>query len=500
MSGSMKFNKAPIVHGILIVLVTISLIVTYFIIASPVELINWINGTFDNEEVALQNETEDTSNAQQNQDQQPSRLLLPRRLVTHNKEDKFELTTNHDLLERTKNYLQNLQYDEGADIEEIGLDTFRENCKDQRYVEVKYADEMPSALYANLPDQLTENDETMAFTAFVIFPKDDKVYLISEDQHTAYTLSLINTNDNQKLIDDIFAADDKYAVTPVNFAKGRHYIMKDKQVVPKQTYMLERQPNTFFLNALFSSPGEIHDYSDDDYSRYYSNNHQLAIDNKTYELNFNHNVDSSEDQSIQDKIKASFNKMSVFFPDQETWWFVGYESSNHTITYRKFINELPIFAPYHVSKTEIKMNGDDISNLQMSSLTIQTQLTDLSEDLELMSGTNTLEILRNNGIDTNDIEDLQIGYRWVESPDSNRLVELIPTWYVKRDGEWYALEDLVDMSDYDHLKLRYKDSGDVFPWDDYLEDTKDKPVEQEATQEEVFHNSDMETASETEED
>ncbi|MGX7364671.1 hypothetical protein [Aerococcus suis] len=64
----MKFNKAPIVHGILIVLVTISLIVTYFIIASPVELINWINGTFDNEEVALQNETEDTSNAQQNQD------------------------------------------------------------------------------------------------------------------------------------------------------------------------------------------------------------------------------------------------------------------------------------------------------------------------------------------------------------------------------------------------------------------------------------------------
>lgn len=483
----MKQNKHYFIHGLLIILVLLSLIITYFIIASPVEIINWVDSVTHNEEEASGLNSTSEDGETQDSREHLNDLVIANRLIIHDKDDNYWASNDSRSLGKLQEDLAALPYDRSQAVTTTALDTFRENKSDSDYLEFTFLDFLTSALFSKMHPDIFNEEDAVSFNQVVFVEGEDSLYLISESDHLVYQVPLDRSINEVIAYEDYTADKDKITeVTPVVFSEGRKYISKEKETVNKLTYMLERQPNTFFLGALFSSPEEIHDYSDDSYSRYYANGHQLAISNHSYELNFSQDTSSAINVTEWQKIGESFNMLSRFIPEQDTWVLSDYQEDESTITYRKFVDNIPVYGPDHVSRAVFKMDGNQVAYLSMSALTIQTQLDDLAKPLELMSGTNALELLRNNGYDPSQIQNMQIGYRWVKSPESDRLVELVPTWHVKRDGVWYALEDIVDMSDYNHLRLYDKEEDEVFDWEAYFQDSQDQPVESESDTEEAL--------------
>jgi hypothetical protein len=115
----------------------------------------------------------------------------------------------------------------------------------------------------------------------------------------------------------------------------------------------------------------------------------------------------------------------------------------------------------------------------MSALTIQTQVTDLSESYTIMSGESALNLLNNAGYSNQDISELVMGYRWVQNPEMSRLVELVPSWHVQLGNKWFMLEDLIDMDQYPSLQTSYTESGDPVDLSVYFENLGQQVSEEE---------------------
>src|SRR5699024_12572496 len=102
----------------------------------------------------------------------------------------------------------------------------------------------------------------------------------------------------------------------------------------------------------------------------------------------------------------------------------------------------------YVSKSQFVMSSNTIQNIYMSALTIQTQVTDLSESYTVMAGADALNLLNNAGYPNGDISELVLGYRWAQNPETSRLVELIPSWLVQIGNKLFMIDDLIDMIKY----------------------------------------------------
>lgn len=485
----MKWNKNILTHLLLIVLVLLSLLLTYFIITSPVQLLNWLDtfGEGDRQSVldARQLSAGDTSDDQQVLD----RVLQPEMLIFHDGNDNYLATIQTNRLKEAKEAIESFSFNGDPNIEEISAQTFRENIKEKEYVEIHYSDIVTSAFFKNMQDTLGWGEKEISFDALILLPEEREVYVILEKEGQVYGMTLKETIEENLSYQKLKVAEGMIDVTPVVFKYGRNYVTKEKQTFFKRTYMLERQPNTLFLGALFSSPDEIHDYSDEQYARYYANGHQLAINNETYEVGFTQDNEGSSQLSAYKKLIETYKTLTSFVPNNDVWMLVDYQANDNLFTYRKMIDHLPVFGSDHVSKMDFRMTGNQLTYLRMSALTIQTELTDLEEEYEIMSGTDALEILRNSNVDSSEIEDMQIGYRWVKSPDSQRLIELIPAWHIKQDGIWYMLEDIVDMSNYKDLQLRHVETNTYLDWDTYIQDSENRPAELEADPVDIFQSS-----------
>lgn len=470
----------------MILLVCSSLAITYLVMASPVGVLNWMDSLFAQREERTLGTQRVANQSTSSGEEMLNQILTPETLITHN-EETYEATTNYEILKKIKQEMDQIAFKDNQEISQQSLEAFRQKYDDDSFIEVQYSDTLSTALFNHMHEGINSDADALRFDRILFLPAESNIYLISVTDQTVYGVPIENEAENYLNFENYLSEDQLTEVTPVMLMNARHYISKDKQTVEKATFMLERQPSSFFLGILFPLPEDIRDYSDDVYSRYYANGYQIAINNENNELSFIQDVTQSVSGTEKQKLDETANLLNKLLTDKGRWLLTDYTSESDVV-YRKFVNNLPVFGADHVAKTSFKLSNTQITNLQLSTLTIQTQLTSRNEKYEIMSGTNALEILRNNGIDNSEIEDMQLGYRWVQSKDSKRLVELIPAWMIKRDGSWYMLEDIVDMSEYQDLQTKKVDSNEPLDWSTYLDDTHDKTVEPDTSVSAAFQN------------
>ena len=84
-----------------------------------------------------------------------------------------------------------------------------------------------------------------------------------------------------------------------------------------------------------------------------------------------------------------------------------------------------------------------MSRLQVPLVIAQTPISDVEEQKSLQSGVSTLESLSASGYTSEEIDDIKIGYTWINSTESDRVINLEPNWYVKINGKWQLVESLL---------------------------------------------------------
>lgn len=486
MNGPMKQNKWNwILHAILVILALVSVAASVSNLYGPSALNALFsqdgqenNGetTTELNNMAISNETTDGNSTEEVE------ITASQTLILHSEVDEYVAIDNMSAIKELKHVAAGFDYD--SEIEEDSAYNIRNYVQTQPYVEDKLNNETPINLLiadvSRLPVELRE----ISITSYIYVMETNEVYLLNDVTDTAYSLTI---SDN---VDDVMAEVHDYLssyedlmqpVVPVTLANGVSYVSKEVQQIERLTYLQERQPTTYFLNHFFETPEDIHDYSVNNISRYYTEGRQLTINMETFEVVLLQDNTEAEETNLNRQIEVTSAAMADILADQTSWLYAEANGDDESgmITYRKYVNSLPIFGNNYVSKAQFAMSGNTIQNIYMSALTIQTQVTDLSESYTVMSGADALDLLNNAGYPNEDISELVLGYRWVKNPETSRLVELIPSWHVQIGNKWFMLEDLIDMSQYPSLQTTYTESGEVVDLSLYFDNLGQQVSEEE---------------------
>ena len=485
MSGPMKKNKWNwVLHAMLILLGLVSVAASVSNLYGPSTLNAWFSQqdqersgetTTEINNMAISNETTD-KNAKEAVENTASQTL-----ILHDGADEYLSINNMSAIKELKHVAADFDYEKS--VEEDSVYNIRNYVQTQAYVEDKLINETPIHLLIADVNRLPQEVQEMTVTSYVYILDTNEVYLMNESTNTAYSLTILdNINDVMTRIDNYLASyeDQMSPVEPVTLANGLAYVTKEAEEIDRLTYLQERQPTNYFLNHFFERPEEIHDYSMNNISRYYTEGRQLTINMETFEVSLLQENAEVEETALNQQIEVTSLAMAEILADQTSWLYVESRGEeNKMVTYRKYINSLPVFGNNYVSKTQFVMAGNTIQNIYMSALAIQTQVTDLSESYTVMSGVDALDLLNNAGYSNEDISELILGYRWVQNPETNRLVELVPSWHVQIGNKWFMLEDLIDMDQYPSLKTSYTASGDPVDLSVYFEDLGQQVSEEE---------------------
>ena len=65
------------------------------------------------------------------------------------------------------------------------------------------------------------------------------------------------------------------------------------------------------------------------------------------------------------------------------------------------------------------------------------------EEVELPNTENVIQNLVDKGADKGKIQSIIVGYTWQNIKETNRVVDLLPEWYVKYQEQWYSVSELL---------------------------------------------------------
>lgn len=219
------------------------------------------------------------------------------------------------------------------------------------------------------------------------------------------------------------------------------YETKDKIKLKKYSYILSQQPYTLFRNAFFQKPDEVKTNNESNELLFYDGNETMRIHSETQIVDFRGEI--GQDNVTVNIFSQSFPYISKLGNSLGNMRY--FDRENNQIDYRIFVEGFPVFGSDSKGKVEIEIGADQVDSqvkIQTSLNTIQVPIPS-DEEVELPQTEKVIQSLLDKGADKEKIESLIVGYTWQNIKETNRVVDLLPEWYVKYQGQWYAVNDLL---------------------------------------------------------
>lgn len=424
----MRQKESPILSAMLYILVAISLILTGRILSTP--------GTPSNSQnTGTAAPTASLTNTKNVED-----VFAPTYLTVHTDQDVY-LSQDPAVMKAVNAHLGE---GEMAGIESVLTYTAEEYdafVMSANQLEITFSEEVPLALLSRYFKDLQEDYFTDEINR-IILPTDEEapIYLLSDSTKRAFVVSHPEKLGRQ--LAEIYEGN-KGSFTPVSpyaLTDSITYLPKQEVTVQKLVYLVERPPNSFFINLLFDDTTELKDNGDDEFVSYSDNVSELTIHKTTGLLSYYRNSLDTEAMSNYRLIRNSFHEIKMLDNWTNPFYFYDYDEASGNVYYRRYVNGFPIFGDVDYGLTRIKMSGSTVVELQFSTQVIQTPLTDRQEAVVLINGERLMEELKNAGYLAEDIQKITVGYDWAFSEESNRIVNLTPKWFIKMDDRWQTLD------------------------------------------------------------
>lgn len=224
------------------------------------------------------------------------------------------------------------------------------------------------------------------------------------------------------------------------------YLPEEEQNIAQFDYVMERLPNSLFISSFFPDTSTVDVRVNNYETRYIDLTTEIRINQTTDILTYLNQLPDLDELTNVERFNNSFYQLSNLENWVEPILLDHYNPDNNILTYRRYIGEYPIFDQGgRKSYVEVGVLEEGLSHLQIPLQITQTPITlDDSKAETLMSGREVLdEIESKSTYELSDIEGIQVGLDWTESKESNRVIHFTPKWYVKVDGQWLTLTDLV---------------------------------------------------------
>ncbi|MBM7710692.1 YycH family regulatory protein [Enterococcus xiangfangensis] len=219
---------------------------------------------------------------------------------------------------------------------------------------------------------------------------------------------------------------------------------KDRVRLKKYSYILTTQSYSLFRNAFFRNPDQAKGEEEANGARSFVSGHEeLMMDEQKRLVTFKGELPT--DLTKESVYSQSFNYVSRLGTAVGNLRYFDHHEGQ--INYRIFVEGYPVFSNSSKGKMSVKVEQDP--NASTPQVTIETSMDTVQvpipsdEEVELAS---TLEVENNlaaAGIDLTKVQNYIIGYSWQDIDGVNKLVALTPEWFVKYDNTWYPANQLM---------------------------------------------------------
>jgi regulatory protein YycH of two-component signal transduction system YycFG len=258
----------------------------------------------------------------------------------------------------------------------------------------------------------------------------------------------------------------KYAFTPITGAISKaksNYKLVEKRMgtrevafyngnfsVKQYTYILDKQGANHYINALMSdgnnAPSSVDAKQLGNQTVYTmnDNNQRLAVDRNDSMMEYENFATAGPAKTTTKVLRSAYNDMNrLKIKEMRGMSYYSYDQTSGSVMFRKIVNGLPIISDLLSGSVEvthtnaskrIAFSGDNLS------VAIPTSTT----TVKMPSSQTVLSELLAKGIKLSSITDLQLAYAWTKDSDSSQVVDLVPTYFVQVNGEYYNYQDIVD--------------------------------------------------------
>ena len=319
-------------------------------------------------------------------------------------------------------------------------------------VQMTYAGEMSWQLFDKLYFSKSARDKTndFEFNRIIVNLRSGALTLANDRQRQTHKLQMSKKLNLVALNGALSHANLSYPFNYQRMGSREVALFQGDVKIPTYTYLLDKQNANHYVTALMGSGnrmssavdakqlGEQTVYTVD------NNNQRLAVDRNDSMMQYENFVVSGPKQTDSAVLRAAYDDMMRLNVNEvDDMSYFGYQHDSSTVTFRTYVGGLPIINDMlngtvtvtHTSNSKrIAFSGDNLA------VAIPTSETDTT----LPAAQTVLDQLRNYGLDTSSVSDVQLGYDWNKDETSTQVADLAPTYYIQVNGDYYDYKDVLN--------------------------------------------------------
>lgn len=364
-------------------------------------------------------------------------VFRPSRYV-YNHDDKIEVTSDKDVL-KAINLGLNIDFDNIQDMGTLDQYNYEQLLLKQSAGQLLFDAPIPIKNAMNYFVEIPDNFANTTITRIVLLlDNQTTAFLINDETKAIY--SVTRKNQSNDFLKAAYNEKVFYPIQSYITKGGLTFVRIDDIKLDQLTYLVEQPMTSFYIGLLYSNTTDLKNRSDNKAIIYNDNVSQLIIDRSSSILSYYRNRLSESVPDMSTTLQQSFNQMNRF----ENWtygmFYSGYSQTTQTVDFLRYVNNFPILDANQQGILRITVTDDGLSKMRIPTLVAQTPLVSRTKQVSLMSGDDAVAVIMSKGIDLLQVDDIRIGYQWVSSQESNKIVNFIPAWFVKINGAWQTVD------------------------------------------------------------
>lgn len=379
-------------------------------------------------------------------DRQLAIVFGPTEVVEHTNQGTF-VTKNNKVLDSLFTIFRNFEVNDIADPITLNSESYIDMVNQTGNIELIFSSSIPFGLYQESFSFLPREYENRTFNRMYLSVNNPGViYFYNTRSMLFYEAEMSNVD--MDLLTTVLEENKSSQIEVESVSVKEHitYLPVDTLELPVLNYLVEEQPNSLFIERLFDDTSEIQTIINDNVSRYYDYFSELSIDNQKDILTYTRPQVGNDNVSLSNRALTSFNKLIQYEHWPNELYFYGYSSVSNEVEFRRYIKGYPIFGTPDYGGTFISVSDNNVAGLEMPTVVAQTPISDQETKKVLHSMDELTALLTSSGHSLDDVDDIKVGYTWNYSDESNQVVTLEPSWYIKVNGNWMSIQTLISVS------------------------------------------------------
>ena len=385
-------------------------------------------------------------------------VFRPIEVVKHEEErvDTVLISHTYPLRNLWRQTIDERMFDQLIRSEMKANDQYIEELQNGDWLEYVYLEEVPFGINEQNFDELSREETNTFYNRMLININDQsQVYFYNTETEIYYVVSVL---EEQELNIEAYLNPENLPyveATPYIIGGNIIYISTNPIAIPYKSYVIDKLPNTIYINSFFPDTSLVDVRSNGNLTRYIDLTKEVSINENRETLNYFRQISDSSDVDPTTRYLRSYDQVNRFENWADTFVLSDYNRIDQTISFRRELDGVLVFSQNdYESVTDIAIVESGVTRLKLPLRFISTPIAipEMDKDGDsrtLIAGTTLMEDIKSKVLTEtyNKIEDVRIGYTWIESEEDSQVVNFTPEWYILVDGTWMTYNSLLRLQE-----------------------------------------------------